>query len=123
MPQFVGVTKVIAEGDYRKLICMDLAFHQAVGEASHNRWLARVTNTLIVGALRFWRHSLRRRSEETLRTEIEAHLRVAKAIQQGDPDAAQLAMRDIEAAFPATVKDVFDESMNPMPIGHSAVRK
>lgn len=120
---FVGVDKVIAEGDHRALIRMDLTFHQALGEATHNRWLAKVTNTLLVGGLRFWHYSLTRRSPETLRVEIDAHLKVAKAIAIGDPEAAQLAMREILAEFPSTVKESFDESIYRAPASRIATLK
>ncbi|MGE4240047.1 GntR family transcriptional regulator [Ramlibacter sp.] len=114
---FNGVDDVIARADYRTLIMMDLNFHQALGEATHNRWLAKVTNTLLLGALRFWHYSLTRRAPETLRAEIDAHLRVAKAVSMGDPEAAQAAMREILAEFPSTVKESFDESLYRAPAG------
>jgi DNA-binding GntR family transcriptional regulator len=119
---FVGVDDVIAQGDYRTLIQMDLAFHQAVGRATHNRWLGRVTNTLNMAALRFWHYALQRRSQETLRREIDAHLRIAQAIRLGDADAAQLAMREVLGEFPSTVKDVFEESLQPIALSHAAIR-
>ena len=105
------VDAVIDRRDYRELIRMDLAFHQAVGEASHNRWLARVTNTLNINAVRFWHYALPRRSQDTLRREIDAHLRIADAIEARDPGAAQLAMRAVLGEFPSTVKDVFATSL------------
>lgn len=104
---FTGVEKVIERGDYRELIRMDLAFHQAVGDATHNRWLARVTNTLNVNALRFWHYALPRRSQATLLREIESHMRIAAAIERRDIAGAQLAMQEVLGEFPATVKDVF----------------
>jgi DNA-binding GntR family transcriptional regulator len=104
---FTGVEKVIEQSDYRELIRMDLAFHQAVGEATHNRWLAHVTNTLNVNALRFWHYALPRRSQATLLREIESHMRIAAAIERRDVAAAQLAMQEVLGEFPATVKDVF----------------
>jgi len=104
---FAGVEKVLARADYREVIRMDLAFHQAVGAATHNRWLARVTDTLNVNALRFWHYSLSRRGPEALRREIDAHLRIAQAIERHDPAAARQAMREVLGEFPSTVKDVF----------------
>lgn len=106
-----GVDAVIERRDYRELIRIDLAFHQAVGEASHNRWLSRVTNTLNVNALRFWHYALPRRSQDMLRREIDAHLRIADAIEARDPVGAQHAMRAVLGEFPSTIKDVFATSL------------
>ncbi len=116
---FYGVDEVIAKGDHRALIAMDLAFHRALGEATHNRWLAKVTNTLLLSALRFWHHSLTRRTPETLRAEIDDHLKIADAIAIGDPEVAQLAMREVLAEFPSTVRDSFDASIYRAPVSRS----
>jgi DNA-binding GntR family transcriptional regulator len=113
---FDGVEQAIEQSDHRELIRMDLAFHQAVGEATHNRWLARVTNTLNINALRFWHYALARRTPDALRREIDAHLRIAAAIERGDAAAAQVAMREVLGEFPSTVKDVFAVPLQ-MPVG------
>lgn len=120
---FAGVDKVLEQDDYRELIRMDLAFHQAVGAATHNRWLARVTNTLNTSALRFWHYSLQRRAKDTLRREIAAHLQVARAIESGDAEAAQLAMQQVLGEFPSTIKDVFAESLQPVKAAPSAANQ
>jgi DNA-binding GntR family transcriptional regulator len=103
--------KALAKRDFRAIIRMDLAFHQALGDATHNRWLALVTNTLNCNALRFWHYSLSRRPIETLRREIAAHQLIADAIAEGDMAQAQVAMRNVLGEFPATVKGVFEEAL------------
>lgn len=108
---YANSESALATRDFREIIRMDLAFHQAVGEATHNRWLALVTNTLNSNALRFWHYSLSRRPIDTLRREIAAHQRIADAIAAGDAAQAQAAMRDVLGEFPATVKGVFEEAL------------
>ncbi len=112
---YADAESALSKLDYREIIRMDLAFHQAVGEATHNRWLALVTNTLNTNALRFWHYSLSRRPIETLRREIQSHMRVADAIRQGDVELAQAAMREVLGEFPATVKGVFEDALSVQP--------
>jgi DNA-binding GntR family transcriptional regulator len=103
-----GVEKIIEKGDYRKLVQMDRAFHEAIAEATHNFYLQRVMSMLISSALRFWHYALPRRAESALREEIETHMRVASEIERRDAEAAQKAMREVLESFPSTVKGVFD---------------
>jgi DNA-binding GntR family transcriptional regulator len=108
---YADAETALATRDFREVIRMDLAFHQALGEATHNRWLALVTNTLNCNALRFWHYSLSRRPIDTLRREIAAHQRIADAIAAGDALEAQAAMRDVLGEFPSTVKGVFEDAL------------
>jgi DNA-binding GntR family transcriptional regulator len=103
-----GVEKVIEGADYRRLVQMDRAFHEAIAEATHNFYLQRIMAMLIASALRFWHYALPRRAESALREEISTHLRVASEIERRDSEAAQKAMREVLDGFPSTVKGIFD---------------
>lgn len=105
---YQGVEKVIVGADYRRLVQMDRAFHEAIAIATHNIYLQRVMAMLNASALRFWHYALPRRAESALREEIAAHLRVASEIERHDAAAAQKAMREVLDGFPATVMGVFD---------------
>lgn len=105
---YQGVEKVIEAADYRRLVQMDRAFHEAVATATHNSYLQRVMAMLNASALRFWYYALPRRAESALREEISTHLRVASEIERRDAAAAQKAMREVLDGFPSTVKGVFD---------------
>ncbi len=108
---FAQVDAAMASRDFRKIVEMDRAFHTAIGAATHNRALARVTDVLNVSALRFWHYSLSRRPIAELRHEIDAHLRIGDAIDRADAEAAQAAMRSVLDRFPSTIKGVFDHSL------------
>ena len=105
---YQGVEQVIEAADYRKLIQMDRAFHEAIAIATHSTYLQRIMAMLTANALRFWHYALSRRSNSILREEIPAHLRVASAIERHDQEAAQKAMREVLDRFPSTVKGIFD---------------
>ncbi len=105
---YQGVEKVIETADYRKLVQMDRAFHEAIAVATHNIFLQSVMAMLIASGLRFWHYALPRRAESALREEIGAHFRVASAIERHDAEAAQKAMREVLDKFPSTVMGIFN---------------
>jgi GntR family transcriptional regulator, rspAB operon transcriptional repressor len=108
---YQGAEKVIEAADYRTLVQMDRAFHEAIAVATHNIYLQRVMAMLNASALRFWHYALPRRAESALREEVAAHLRVASEIERHDAEAAQKAMREVLDGFPSTVKGVFDVAL------------
>jgi DNA-binding GntR family transcriptional regulator len=47
----------VARRDWRALVQSDRSFHQAIGAAARNAWLARTLRTLHNSALRFWHYA------------------------------------------------------------------
>ena len=108
---FADADAIIDSRDWRRLVQADRVFHQAVAQAAQNRWLANVVAMLHNSALRFWHVALPRRPVEALRREITYHQEVAAAIAKRDPAAAQIAMRSVLGQFPATVQDLFRDTL------------
>jgi DNA-binding FadR family transcriptional regulator len=81
--------------DLPKLVETDVAFHQAIANASHNILVAQVVTSftpLMQDAIpRAWRT---RTTDEGVELIVQKHLAVAEAIAEGDPDAAVRAMGD-----------------------------
>ena len=105
---YQGVEKVIETADYRTLIQMDRAFHEAIAVATHNTNLQRIMAMLTANALRFWYYALSQRPKSALCDEIPAHFRVASAIERHDQEEARKAMGEVLDRFPSTVKGIFD---------------
>lgn len=80
-------------GDLDRQVDTDLAFHQAIAEASHNVIVGHLTASL----LRLMRDNLRRNLSELMQVPaardqlLEQHRAVWKAIEQGDADQALVA--------------------------------
>jgi DNA-binding GntR family transcriptional regulator len=110
---FACADRVVAAADWRTLVRIDRAFHQAMAAAAHNVWLERTLITLHNSALRFWHYALPRRPVAAVKTEIKLHRRVAAAIAARDPAAAQAAMRTVLGEFPATVQGLFSDALEP----------
>jgi DNA-binding GntR family transcriptional regulator len=109
---FSDADRANAQADWRRLVCCDHAFHQAMA-ASRNVWLERTLVTLHNSALRFWHYALPRRPVEAVKAEIASHSPVAAAITAHDSEVAQAAMRTILVGFPATVHGMLFDSSEP----------
>ena len=82
--------------DLDQQVANDLAFHQAIAEASHNAIIGHLTASL----LRLMHDHIRRNLSELMRMPLARenlrgqHLRVWDAIREGDPEAARMAATD-----------------------------
>jgi DNA-binding FadR family transcriptional regulator len=76
-------------GDEHEFSEADIVFHSVVGRMTENRLADNIVRTLFHQALLSARYSLK----TTLETTMDEHVRVFEAIEAGDPDAAEAAMR------------------------------
>lgn len=103
-----GGENAIARNDVRALAAMDEAFHVAVGEASHNRVLAKMVMTLHHQTARFWLNTMREPSLEENRRALLEHHDLIDAIASGDAGRAREAMRQSLGDFPADIKRAWE---------------
>ena len=82
-----------AEDDALTLAKLNLRFHNAVYEASHNRYLMEALNTLNLDSLALL-HSTTFRAPRRRRETDEEHRRIVVAIELHDTDAAEKNARD-----------------------------
>jgi DNA-binding GntR family transcriptional regulator len=108
---FADANRIIAEADWRTLVRCDQIFHRAMAAASRNQWLERTLVMAHNSGLRFWHHALPRRPTDAVINEIAIHRKIADAIEARDPTGAQAAMRALLAEFPATVRGLFNTSL------------
>jgi DNA-binding FadR family transcriptional regulator len=76
----------------RAWVSADLAFHEAMAEASHNPFLV----TLLRPLIQLIEDSIRagHRSSEAVARGLAAHQRILEALKDHDPDSAALAIRE-----------------------------
>jgi DNA-binding GntR family transcriptional regulator len=108
---FANAERIIEGGDWRALVRCDQVFHRSMAAAARNHWLERTLVMAHNSSLRFWHHSLPRRPTKAVINEIAIHRNIADAIGAHDPSAAQAAMRMLLAEFPATVRSLFNGSL------------
>ena len=102
---FDGAEAAIANGDFRALMAMDMAFHRGVSYATHNPTLARYLVALQNIATRFWIYAMERETPAEQLADVRKHRAVGAAIAAGDEVAAEAAMRQVvgepPSAYPA----------------------
>jgi len=90
--------------DFDAMTRHDIAFHEAIAEASHNLLFVQIVASFAplmeVAVPAAWRTRVAEQRRETM---IERHRAVARAIERGDPIAATMAMSD---HFDASIGDL-----------------
>lgn len=90
---FDGAEAAARRRDFRSIVAMDQRFHRSVAVASHNLSLARIIINLHNKAARYWYYSMTTRPDEDRLEDIANHRSVARAIANGDMEAAATGMR------------------------------
>lgn len=90
----------ITAEEHRQLFDLDHKFHQAIAEASQNKYLAQTLDRLFGLSRRLWFLVLPHL--EFLPSSVEKHLDLVEAIEKGDSDRAEEIMYE-------HVKDFYDE--------------
>jgi len=93
--------KIMDKRDIEKMMLLDREFHDILAHAAHNTVLADVLRNLHERSLRFWFMSLR--DPDHYRNVWAQHRKIAAAIQDRQPDAADAAMREHILAFQRNV--------------------
>jgi GntR family transcriptional regulator, transcriptional repressor for pyruvate dehydrogenase complex len=112
--EVVALRAILAEmeaclGDIPRWIAADLAFHAQIAAMAHNALVALQMEGLepVVREMmvRFNDRAARKRAD--WRETYDRHLRVAEAIEAGNPEAAERAMRDHFLAADAAIAEIF----------------
>lgn len=85
---------------------LDHKFHQAVANATHNKYLARTLDRFFGLSQRLWYLVLPRL--EFLPTYVETHLNLVEAIEKGDGELAAQIMHNHVASFYDQVRSVLE---------------
>ncbi len=91
------IKKCIADKDLERCIEIDIAFHQIIYEASDNKWLQKLLDTLFEQITRFRGRSLGR--EGRMAKALHEHKELAEALSERDAKKAKkLSKQHIESA-------------------------
>lgn len=97
----LATAMVDAVNDFDRITANDIAFHEAIAQAANNKLFAQIVHSfaplLRTAVPQAWRT---RTAEEQRQTMFDRHLDLAKAIANGDAQAAGAAM---EAHFDASI--------------------
>lgn len=94
--------RVIKDGDNRALLAVDRKFHQALYEASGNRFLARALDDMYALIYRLYFFSLDRIG--SVRSNVEEHREILDAIKAGDGRNAERLIQQHIAHFQTMVE-------------------
>jgi DNA-binding GntR family transcriptional regulator len=94
----------LAADDPHSLFALDHRFHQAIAQAAHNRYLARVLDHFFGLSQRLWYLALPHL--EFLPTAVGEHVALVEAISAGDADRAEQLMRNHVQDFYDKVREV-----------------
>lgn len=94
--------RVIKGGDNRSLLAVDRKFHQALYEASGNRFLARALGDMYESIYRLSFFALDRIG--SVRTNVEEHREILDALKAGDGRSAERIIQQHIAHFQAMVE-------------------
>ena len=78
--------------DPEQFLLADCEVHLGLCRLAGNRWLSGPTQQLLLHNLRFWRHYFR--AVPTRKASMVSHLDALAAVEAGDEDAAERAMRE-----------------------------
>lgn len=93
------------EADPEQFLLADCEVHLGLCRLAGNRWLSGPTEQLLLQNLRFWRHYFR--AQPNRQASMVSHLDALAAVQAGDEDAAELAMREHLARSRALLDALF----------------
>jgi DNA-binding GntR family transcriptional regulator len=94
--------RVIKDGDNRALIAVDRKFHQALYEASGNRFLARALDDMYALIVRLYYFALDRIG--SVRANVEEHRAILDAVKAGDGRNAERLIQEHIAHFQKLVE-------------------
>ncbi len=100
-----GLGQVDTAGDIPAHIEIDHAFHRALAQSTHNRFLQPIMALLYNLNLRLWYLALERVGP--MHAAVEQHCAVLEAIRQRNPRQAQAAMRRHVSEFQERIRAVF----------------
>jgi DNA-binding GntR family transcriptional regulator len=98
---FDGAEEAIAAGDFRAMLAMDRAFHQAIGAATKNPTLARFVASLQNTATRFWIWTMEKQTPDEQLVDVNLHRALARSIAGRDPAAAEASAARLVGAPPS----------------------
>jgi DNA-binding GntR family transcriptional regulator len=78
--------------DPEAFLLADCEVHLALVRLANNGWLAHPTQQLLLHNLRFWRHYFRAQPDR--QASMVSHVDLLEAVERGDEDAAEAAMRE-----------------------------
>ena len=101
------IKKCIENNDLERCIEIDISFHQIIYEASDNKWLQKLLDTLFEQITRFRSNSLAQ--EGRMEEALNEHKEMSEAFANGDADKArELAQKHIESARKSVI-NVFED--------------
>jgi DNA-binding GntR family transcriptional regulator len=99
----------IPPGEHRQLFDLDHKFHQAIANASRNRYLGDILEHFFGLSQRLWYLVLPHL--EFLPAAVEKHLDLVEAIKNHDPDGAEKIMRNHVKEFYDQVHNILSEDI------------
>lgn len=103
-----GIKKCVQQNDLENCIEYDISFHQVIYEASENKWLQKLLDSLFEQITRFRSRSLGQKGR--MKAALKEHNELAQALSGGKPEKAKkMAKQHIEKARKSVVK-VFQTS-------------
>ena len=102
-------------GDVPAWIEADLAFHNQIAAMAHNRLVVLQLKGLepVVRIMMVRFNAREARTMDDWRVTLGRHVRIAEAIEAGDPAAAEAAMRSHFAAADAAIRDILGPDPSP----------
>jgi GntR family transcriptional regulator, rspAB operon transcriptional repressor len=89
-----GMEPLIVERDIDALLSIDRQIHMAIVRCLDNEYIEQVASQLYDRVARLWYLSFKNLDKPELRTRLSSHLLIIDALDRGDPDAAEKAVRN-----------------------------
>jgi DNA-binding GntR family transcriptional regulator len=109
---FKGMRDSTKKGDLRRLVEADLQFHLTLCALSGNRFLSTQLRTLLVPLFAFvsMRVTQSHQSVQAWEADLDRHKRMIELIREGDPYAAEFAVRAMMQQFSARAYAIWQKS-------------